>query len=335
MRGLAIALALGLLLAGGQPAPETTVVRAAFDDVVDLTKRGAVKIADVPVGSVRAIELDEDPDGAYRVVVTMHVDAQVQLPAELSAELRKTAVLGERYVALVPDVEAGGRFESGELITDTRTVPEIEELVLAGSEIAAAVSADRLAAAIEAGAIGLGGRGERLGALIDDLGAVIGAYEERSEDLVRLVDGFDAFLAETGPRARLHGEALDELAGMTRTLREEDDRLIDALSDARELARTGAGILRTHRARLDALFTRMAGVTGEVAEEQQALDELFAEVAKHNRNTIRGVNAEHAQVVLDLIFCGVNDEPGHPIRACTDPPQGRPRPEVREPLEPR
>ena len=53
--------------------------------------------------------------------------------------------------------------------------------------------------------------------------------------------------------------------------------------------------------------------------------DLF-EIAKHNFNTIRGVNAEHAQILLDFIVCGINDDPGEPVRGCENPPQGQPRP---------
>lgn len=302
---------------------EDAIVFAEFDDVADLNVRGVVKISDVPVGTIRGIELTED----YRARVEMIITHDVPLPARMSAELRKTAVLGERYVNLVPDPEAGGTWESGSTITDTRLVPELEELVAAGSELLAAVAVDKVAAAVEAGAQGLDGRGETLNQLLDDLGLIVSTYNANSADLVRLIDGFEQFLSAAGPQADLHGRAFGEVTRVTQVLAEEDDRLVDALTEARRLSQTGTDIMRTHRARIDRFFSVYRAITAELVARGADLDRLFAEVAKHNHNTIRGVNKEHAQVLLDFIACGENDTPGDPVRACTEPPQGRPRPE--------
>jgi phospholipid/cholesterol/gamma-HCH transport system substrate-binding protein len=318
--GMAVALGLAACTPGESP-----VVFAEFDDVADLNVRGVVKVSDVPVGSIRSITLTED----YRARVEMVITRDMDLPSELAAELRKTAVLGERYVNLIPLRDSGGVWESGGSVTTARLVPELEELVGAGSELLAAVAVDKVAAAIDAGAQGLDGRGETLKQLLDDLGLIVGTYNTNSADLVRLIDGFDRFFSTVGPHADLHGRAMGEVARATQALAEEDERLLDALAAVRELSRTGTDIMRTHRARFDRFFATYRAITAELVARGADLDRLFAELAKHNHNTLRGVNAEHAQVLLDFIACGENDTPGDPVRACTDPPQGRSRPEPR------
>lgn len=320
-----IVLALLALLASACARRDGLVVRAVFDDVTDLVERGAVKIADVPVGSVSSIDLTGD----HRALVTMTISRDVELPSRVSARLRKTSVLGERFVELVPDRGSGGRFEPGATITDTRLVPDLEDVVGSGSELVAAVTADKIAAALEAGATGLDGRGATLDGLLDDLTAVVSSYDRNSADLVRLIDGLDAFLAEAGPRAELHGRAFEELARTSAVLRQEDERLLDTLADLRQLAITGTDIMTTHRRRIDDFFVRLNRIADELVERNEDIERLAFELNKHNVNTIRGVNSEHAQVILDFIVCGINDTPGDPVRACEDPPQGRPRPEPR------
>lgn len=328
MRRIALLLATllsALALAACSPG-RGLEVKASFDDVADLVPRASVKIADVPVGVVRNIELTDD----LRAMVTIRLRDGVKLPQHVSAELRKTAVLGERYVRLIPHPESGGTFASGDIITDTKFVAELEELVGSGSELLAAVATDKLAAAIEAGAQGLDGRGIAFGSILDDLGIIVGGYESNSADLVRLIDGFAAFLGDVGPQSDLHGKAFDELARAAVVLRAEDDRLLDVLGDARGLARVGADLMRDHRARIDRSIQAYAGILSEVAKHDRALDRLFFELAKHNFNTIRGIHDEHGQVMLDFIVCGMNDEPGDPVRSCDNPPQGEPRPTPRE-----
>lgn len=322
---LAVPALVALALAGcGDGSYEVT---ATFADVADLTTNGAVKIADVSVGRIADIELAED----NRARVTLELDGDHTIPDDVTARLRKTNVLGERYVELVPDREgdAGGELAAGDHIADTVIVPEFEEAIFTGTEIVAAISADAFAGSIAAGAEGLDGRGETLGGLLDDLGATVSEYDAASEDLVRLVNGLEGFVGEAGPQADLHGEALAETARFFETLEEEDDRLVDALNEARSLARTGTDIIETHRQRMDDGLRRLDGVTDEVVAQRADLDRLWGEVRDHNFHTFPGINSEFAQILLDMAVCGVNTSPGDAVRACEDPPQGGPRPDPR------
>ncbi len=326
----AVLTVLALLLTGCT-GEERTEVNATFTDVADLTTNAAVKLADVAIGTVTGIDLDED----MQARVQMTVQPDVQLPARMSARLRKTSVLGERYIELVPVEGVGGEWRSGGDVESTEVVPELEEVVATSTDLLIAVSTDTLAGAIRSGAEGLDGRGQTLGQIIDDLELVTRTYNANSVDLVRLLDGLDQFLDTVGPQAEMHGRALGEAAEFVRVLAEEDDNLIDTLTNLRDLADTGRDIIVTHRSRIDDFVVYLDGITEEIVRPERlpALDAFFVNLAQHNFGTIRGVNAEHAQVVLDFIVCGVNDEPGDPVRACDDPPQGRERFEPRPPQD--
>jgi phospholipid/cholesterol/gamma-HCH transport system substrate-binding protein len=321
---LAVPALVALALAGC--GSDTYEVTATFDDVADLTTNGAVKIADVRAGRVADVELTDQ----HRARVTLELDGEHAIPDAVTARLRKTNVLGERYVELVPhQEEATGELAHGDEIPRTVIVPELEEAILTGTEIVAAVAADAVAGSIEAGAQGLGGRGETLGGVIDDVGRSVSAYDDASEDLVRLVEGLEGFVGEAGPRADLHGRALAESARFFEVLEEEDDRLVDALSEARSLARTGTDILREHRQRMDDGLRRLDAVGDEVVAQRADLDRLWTEVHSHNLHTFPGINAEFAQILLDLAVCGVNTTPGDAVRGCQDSPQARERPQPR------
>lgn len=322
--GLLAAVAAAALLSTGCSNSDATLVNAVFDDAGDLTAGHAVKVADVVVGSVESVELTD----GYQAQVQLSVKPEYALPADVSARLRKTNLLGERYVELIPG-EGGGTFKSGDTVANTSTVPELEEVVSSGTEVLMAVAADRLAGAIQAGSEGLDGRGETFGQTLEDLNVIVDAYDENSEDLVRLINGFDQFMADVGPQADLHGEALGELKEFTQVLEEEDERLIDALTEVQDLAVTGTDIIRTHRRDFDEFFVRFNAITDEVRRRDPELEDLFHHVYRHNRNTIRGVNAEQAQVFFDFIVCGVNDDPGDAVRSCYNSPSTRPKPNPR------
>ena len=319
-RWLTAVLATLALLAGGCTGTDDTVVLATFEDVADLTTNASVRLADVPIGTVADIELDSE----LQAMVTMEIDPDVALPGRLRARLRKTSVLGERFIDLVP-VGEGGEWISGNEVEDTEVVPELEEVIQTSTDLLIAVSTDTLAGAIRSGAEGLDGRGATLGQIIDDLNAVSTTYNANSADLVRLLDGLDQFLDTVGPQAEMHGRALAEVQQFTRVLAEEDDNLVDTLVNLQDLAETGTDIMVTHQQRIDDFVLRLDGITEELTRESTltALDRLFVNLAQHNFSTIRGINNEHAQVVLDFIVCGINDIPGDPVRGCNTPPQGR------------
>ena len=325
MRRLIVVLLLAALVLPACSRPEPFVLRARFDDVADLVERNSVQVADVRVGSVTDIKLTDD----YDAMVTMKIDEGVELPSRVTAQLRKTNVLGERFVELVPDHSSGGKLESGTLITETRLVPDLEDVVRTGSDLLAAVSADKIAGAIEAGAEGVGGRGQTFSTLLDDLTEIVSTYDQNSDDIVRLIDGLDQFLADVGPEAELHGKSFEELSKAAKALNEEDERLLDTINDVRKLARTGEDIMVTHRERTDVFFDRFNKITDEIVRREKDLDRLFYEVYKHNFNTIRGVNDEHGQIFQDFIVCGMNDTPGDAVRGCDNVPQGTKRPSGR------
>lgn len=75
---------------------ETITLYAAFDEIGGLKPRAPVVISGVKVGEVRRIELDQYD----RARVELAVDARLKYPADSSASIVTSGVLGDRYVSL-------------------------------------------------------------------------------------------------------------------------------------------------------------------------------------------------------------------------------------------
>jgi phospholipid/cholesterol/gamma-HCH transport system substrate-binding protein len=321
-RTLAILLVLALAttscgLLGGNDRIELT---ATYEDVGDLVTNAHVRAGDVPIGVVTDIRLTGD----FSAEVTMRVDRETGLPAETEAVLARTSLLGERYIDLRPLGE-GGRLEDGTHLDDTRTVQEFEDLVRSGDETLSLVSADLLGSAVETGAIAFGGRGGLIGRFIDDVESFVGSYEAGSDDLLRLIDTVDDLTAGLAEDAEVNAESLAVLERASRVLEEEDDRLIDALSDLTDLAESGEHILAEHREEIQDNIRRLRILLAQLTRIDGALSDLLTWAPRHNIHVPNGIILEEgsgdhfAQVWLDFIVCGVNDTPGDPSRAC-DPP---------------
>ena len=72
-------------------------VTIEFADVVDLVPQSLVKVDDVPVGAVSAIAVDP---ATWNARVTVDVNGDVTLPANATAQVRTTSLLGEKFVEL-------------------------------------------------------------------------------------------------------------------------------------------------------------------------------------------------------------------------------------------
>ena len=90
----------GLPLPGGPDTGENPIsIEVEFADVLDLVPQSTVKVNDVSVGKVTAIDLE-----GYQALVTLEVRKDVKLPGNAIAELRQTSLLGEKFVELsAPD----------------------------------------------------------------------------------------------------------------------------------------------------------------------------------------------------------------------------------------
>jgi phospholipid/cholesterol/gamma-HCH transport system substrate-binding protein len=72
-------------------------VTAQFRNALDLVRQSAVKVDNVAVGQVSDISLGGS--GRY-AVVTLEINGDVHLPANTTATIEQTSLLGEKYVAL-------------------------------------------------------------------------------------------------------------------------------------------------------------------------------------------------------------------------------------------
>lgn len=323
-------LALVLLLGACSPAGnDAMTIRATFDDVVGLVPDHHVRAGDVPVGTVREIQLTDD----MRAEVTMEVRRDLGLPERTEAVLGRTALLGEMFIDLRP-LEDGGELSDGDVIEDVRTVTEFEQLVASGDLTLSQVAADQLFAAVETGAVAFGGRGGLLGTFIEDVNRFVGAYNADADDLTALIDSLDGLTAELAPDAEVNAESLRVLREASEVLEEEDDRLLDALADLDELSAVGERILRDHRDEIDDAIRRLRIVLQQVTRVDGALENVLTWLPRHNLHVPNGVVLEQGsgrhfgQVWLDFVVCGINDDPNNPAESCDldDPDPGEPIP---------
>lgn len=125
--GFACALALAFASTDmqGRLGGETFSVSARFANTGELKPRAPVKVAGVKIGEVEAIVLDQK---SYDAIVTLRLNQGSQLPADSSASIYTSGLLGERYVGITPGGELEMLEDGGEIAL-TQSAIVLEQLI--------------------------------------------------------------------------------------------------------------------------------------------------------------------------------------------------------------
>ncbi len=90
-------------------------VTATFNNIGNLKIRSPVRVAGVQIGTVSNIQLDKT---TYQARVTLTIDSNIDdLPANSSARITSSGLLGENYISLTPGyshqvLKAGSKIET-------------------------------------------------------------------------------------------------------------------------------------------------------------------------------------------------------------------------------
>lgn len=199
---------------GADVGDDPITLTADFGDVLDLVPQSSVKVDNVAVGRVSDIDLNSDGRSAR---VTLVVNGDVDLPTGTTARLQTTALLGEKYVALIRPaagsataVSTGAQLADGAHIglEETSAAAEVEEVLGALSMV------------LNGGGIG------QFQEISRELQAISTDRPEQIRGFLRQMERFVTTLAD---RKDSITAALDGLAALSARLEEDQDKLANAL----------------------------------------------------------------------------------------------------------
>jgi phospholipid/cholesterol/gamma-HCH transport system substrate-binding protein len=230
--------AYSLPLPGGNAGRNNYQVVAVFDDVQDLVPMSAVRVNDVAVGDVSTIDYDPTDGKAH---VKMRLRDSVKLPANATATLEQTTLLGEKYIAL--SAPTGGAASSEPLVDGsvidanaTSNLPDVEEVfgvlsaVLNGGDLQ-----DLQTINLEIGKA-LTGREQDVKSALRQLTTFVTALDKQKQDIVRALDELDRFSGALASQTGTIATALDDLGPGLEVLADERAKFTTLLTD---LARFG------------------------------------------------------------------------------------------------
>ena len=188
---LAVIFVLGgsgfaLLLSGGFFA-NTYEVTASFADAAGVKGGDEVLVAGLEAGDISGVEIK---DGA--VEVTMDVSADVEMPADVQAEIIVETLMGKKSVQLYGGTDDSGQLEEGDSIPLERTDTPVELLDLQDTSVPLLEESD--AESFESFMVSLSeitsGKEEQVTQLLRGFADTTKAIDTKSNELARLIESF-------------------------------------------------------------------------------------------------------------------------------------------------
>lgn len=228
--------AYDLPLPGKQVDPDDGYqVVAQFRDVVDVVPRTLVLINDVPVGQVDKVER-----AGWHANVTMTLRKDIVLPANAEADVRKTSLLGEKYIALLePEgTAATGRLADGSVIglTQTGRNPDVEEVLGALSFLLSRGGVGQLKTiSTELNAM-MNGRTDDLRSVLGRLDEVVGTLDQSKSSVIKAMEEVDRLTATLNQERGAIQDAIESFGPALEVLHEQHDDLVSMLEALDELS---------------------------------------------------------------------------------------------------
>jgi phospholipid/cholesterol/gamma-HCH transport system substrate-binding protein len=217
-------------------------VTVQFADVMDLVPQSAVKVDNVTVGRVERITAQ-----GWTARVTLHVDSSVHLPANATAQLQQTSLLGEKYVELSPPegVAPQGRLTNGAFIPLSRTGrdPQVEDVLGALSLLLNGGGVAQLKIITTELNQATHGNESSIRDLVSQLNTFVGGLDAQKSQIVKALDAVDKLSGRLNAQKADLATALDHLPAGLKLLADQRAQLTAMLSSLDHLGAVGTKVI--------------------------------------------------------------------------------------------
>jgi phospholipid/cholesterol/gamma-HCH transport system substrate-binding protein len=280
---LAVALGAGPLLGGcglvGGGGGDGYHVVANFEAAVGLYPFGDVTVMGVGVGTVDAVEIDDD-----HVRVEMTIDPEVPLPADVQATIEPLTLIGERNVVLYPPWDAAmaaageDRLEPGAVIplARTSTPAEPDEALEAFNDLARSLDPETVGDLVTGADEALDGLGDELGTAIDQASGITTTLAEVDEQLLDAAESLHVLAGSLLTREEQLGSLVRSFSDVTQVLADERAGIERFLGSLVELTDQGSGILAAYGDQLPADIAHLSALALVLDANAHAAEQLVA-----------------------------------------------------------
>jgi phospholipid/cholesterol/gamma-HCH transport system substrate-binding protein len=209
--------------------PGSFTVKAQMPDVDNVEQNSRVRVGDVNVGTVSKIERQ-----GWHALVTMTLNRDVQLPANATAKVGQTSLLGSQHIELAPpaDVAPEGKLAEGSVIplAAAGAYPTTEQALAAIALLLNGGGFGNIYDITEALSTAFAGRENDLRSLIEQLDMAIGYLDDQKGDIIAASESLNNLFSQIAEQKPVVDKALRTIPDALAVLRDQRDNLSEALA---------------------------------------------------------------------------------------------------------
>lgn len=203
-------------------------IHVQMPDVGTLEQNSRVQVGDVTVGNVTKIERQ-----AWHALLTIRLNGDVDLPANATATLGQTSLLGSLHIELAPptDVAPQGKLTEGSLIplASAGSYPSTEQTLAAISLLLNGGGIGQIQDITESLSTALAGRADDLRSLIGQLDRFTGSVTDQTGDILSATESLNNLVGQLADQRPVLDRALQTIPNALATLKQERQQLVEAL----------------------------------------------------------------------------------------------------------
>ena len=208
--------------------PGSFTIQAQMPDVDNVERNSRVRVGDVNVGTVTEIERQ-----GWNALVTMSLDGDVVLPANATAKIGQTSLLGSQHIELAAPADEApeGRLEGGALIplASSGAFPTTEQALAAVALLLNGGGLGNIQDITEALSVAFTGRENDLRSLIEQLDIAIGHLDDQKNDIIDTADSLNSLVGQIAEQKPVVDRALQTIPDALSVLRDQRDALSETL----------------------------------------------------------------------------------------------------------
>jgi phospholipid/cholesterol/gamma-HCH transport system substrate-binding protein len=245
-------------------------IKAQLPDVVVIQQNTRVRVADVNVGNVTKIDVQD-----WHALVTMRINGNVHLPANSTAKVGQTSLLGSMHIELAPptDEPPEGELKDGSVIPLPRAsaYPTTEQTLASVSILLNGGGLGRLQEITQAFAKALAGRENDMRSLLTQLDTFISSLNAQTDDIIAATESLNSLAGQVAAKDQTVDRALTTIPQALAVLSDSRTKLADAIDALGKFSAIATSTVNQTKESLVANLRNIAPVLRELANAGPAL----------------------------------------------------------------
>jgi phospholipid/cholesterol/gamma-HCH transport system substrate-binding protein len=207
--------------------PGSFVIKAQLPDVGYIEPNSRVRVGDATVGTVTKIERE-----GWHALVTIRLNGDVDLPANATAKIGQTSLLGSLHVELAAPtgVPPEGKLHEGSLIplANAGTYPNTDQTLAAVSLLLNGGGIGQIQDITAAFSTAFAGREQDLRNLIERFDTFVKALNDQTGDIIAATDSFNKLVGQFADQKPVLDKAIHAIPDALGVLAADRDNLTQA-----------------------------------------------------------------------------------------------------------